>query len=306
MREYILVFGCSTIDISFYQKDKSTKISFGGKGSNQAVATAKAGKNVVFLTRLSKMKEDKKNTKLMIKNFKKNKINIKHIEFDKNHHNDYTRVDVSANGDNILSEHPDISNSFSKDFVRKNVDLIRNAEYVLMQLKVPNDVTKELFKVCKKYGVKTVLTPCRTIKEKKNPNFVESATYVTCNQKEVAEIFGNGENNLTNKQLNEILRKYPNKLIVTLGKNGVKWFDGKKICFEKSIKMSKVLDTTGAGDTFCGNFVASLSDGLSIRESIRKGICASTLKIQKIGTQDGMPLKKERDKLYNEIYSNEK
>ena len=254
------------------------------------------------------MKSDKKNTKLMLKNFKRNKVNTKFIEFDKNHHNDYTRIDIALNGDNTLYEHSDISKSYSEEMIKNNAELIKNADYVVMQLKVPNKVTRELFKICKKQNVKTVLTPCRPFKARNNPRFIEDATYITCNLKEATEIFGIEENGnfvFGTKELNNILRRYPNKLIVTLGKKGVKWFDGKKICFEKSIEVDRVIDTTGAGDTFCGNFVSCLQSGEALQIAIRKGICASAIKIQKAGTQDGMPTKKERDKLYRKIYTNE-
>ena len=50
----------------------------------------------------------------------------------------------------------------------------------------------------------------------------------------------------------EILRKYPNKLIITQGENGVKYFDGGEIITVPCIKV-EVQDTTGAGDTFCAS-----------------------------------------------------
>lgn len=306
MKKYILVIGCSTIDEAFYEKDNSSKISPGGKGNNQAIALAKAGSNVVFLTKLSGMKEDKFLTKLMLKNIKKNKISKKFIEFDKNHHNDYTRVEVSSNGDNKLIEYPDISKTFNKDFIFKHKELIKNASYVVIQLKVPVVVTKEIFRLCKMFNVKTVLTPCRPQKARKNWSFIEDATYITCNKKEFYEVFAETQQNKSDEDfLNKTLKKHPNKLIVTLGARGVKWFDGKRVCFEKAIKAEKVIDTTGAGDTFCGNMVTCLNEGESLRIAIRKGICASTLKIQVAGTQEGMPKKKERDALYNKVYSKE-
>jgi len=304
--KYILVIGCSTIDESFYERGIRSKISPGGKGNNQAIALAKAGSKVVFLTKLSGMKEDKLLTNLILKNIKKNKINKKFIEFDKNHHNDYTRIEVSSDGDNKLIESSDISKTFNKTFVSKHKELIKNASFVIIQLKVPDVVTKEIFRLCKMFNVKTVLTPCRPQKARKNWRFIEEATHITCNKKEFYEVFAESNQNKYDEDfLNKTLKKYPNKLIVTLGEKGVKWFDGKRVCFEKAIKAERVIDTTGAGDTFCGNMVSCLNEGESLRNAIRKGICASTLKIQVAGTQEGMPKKKERDALYSKVYSKE-
>ena len=63
-----------------------------------------------------------------------------------------------------------------------------------------------------------------------------------------------------------------------------------------------MIDTTGAGDTFCANFVASLMTNSSICEAVQKGICASTIKIQTHGTQNGIPKKKETNKLFNKEF----
>ena len=306
MRGYILVCGVATVDETFYEKNGIKKISFGGKGSNQAIAISKAGCKTIFLTRLSITKQDIGTTKELLKVYRKNKICTKFIELDNAHRNDYTKVNIAIDGDNRLDEFLDISQTFDANFAKKWEKIIKNAKYVVLQLKVPNEFTKEIYDICKKNNVKIVLTPCRPEKLKKDFDLIENADIVTCNLREATEIFGKKvgrEIKFETKDLNSVLKKYPNKLIVTLGKRGVKWFDGKKFCFEKSIKLKTVEDTTGAGDTFCGNLVACLFSGDELGVAIKKAICASTLKIQHTGTHDGIPNKKERDMLYRNFYS---
>ena len=60
-----------------------------------------------------------------------------------------------------------------------------------------------------------------------------------------------------------------------------------------AMKPKAIVDTTGAGDTLCGNFVAALVKGNSILDSVKKGICASTKKLEVMGAQPGMPYAKE-------------
>ena len=84
--------------------------------------------------------------------------------------------------------------------------------------------------------------------------------------------------------------------------SGELYFDGKKIVFEKALEGLKVVDTTGAGDTFCANFVSVLFEGGDLQTAVRKAICSSSIKIQKKGTQTGMPKKRQRDKLFFETY----
>lgn len=299
--KYCVVFGCCTFDIAQYEKDGTEVVSFGGKGGNQAVALGRAGVKTVMLTKLSKAKEDLHSTKMHLRNLKKNKVCTKHIGFDEELLNDYTKIKISQNGDNDLMEQVKISKHIDKKYVEKNKAILENAEFVLLQMKVPIEATKKVIEICKGAKVKTVLTPCRPKKLEGNREILDDVDYITCNQTEVAQIFGDG-GKITKKKLEEVLKKYPNKLIVTLGDEGVKYFDGKKIVFEKALEGLKVVDTTGAGDTFCANFVSVLFEGGDLQTAVRKAICSSSIKIQKKGTQTGMPKKKQRDKLFFETY----
>ena len=300
--KYCVVFGCCTLDIATYEKDGTKEISFGGKGGNQAVALSRAGVKTYMLTKLSKLKSEIKHTKAHIKNLKRNKVITKFIEFDFKTRNDYTNVIISKNGDNELLEKVDISQNVDVEYVRKNKKLLQNASYVLIQMKVPVEVTREIIQICNAAGVKIVLTPCRIKKMLDNLDLIEKVDYITCNQKEASLIFGK-DGKLSASELNSVLKRYPNKLIVTLGGKGVKFFDGKKIIYEKAIQNLNVIDTTGAGDTFCSNFVSSLFEGDTYLVAVRKAICSSSIKIQSKGTQNGMPYKKARDKFYLETFA---
>lgn len=305
MKKYTIVFGCCAEDYAYYQKTHTSDVSFGGKGGNQAIAHAKAGRKTIMLTKFSSMPSEKEVTQRQLKNLKKHKVCIKYIQYDDEHRNEQTRVLVDINGDNSLEEIKDMSNTYTIDYVYKNEKLIKNASFLILQLKIPNEVTREIFKVCKKYNIKTCLTPCRIHKARENMDFIEDSTFITLNKKEMINIFGKekeGEFTLSDKQIDNILKKYPNKIILTLGENGVKYHNGKELITIPAINVDNVVNTTGAGDTFCGNFVACLLDGDDIKTAIQKGICASTIKIQHQGTQNGMPLKKERDALYKKTF----
>ena len=305
MKNYTIVFGCCAEDYTYYQKTKTADVSFGGKGGNQAIAHAKAGRKTIMLTKFSSMPSEKESTERQLKNFKKHKVCVKYIAYDKEHRNEQTRVLVDMDGDNTMEEIKDMSNTYTIDYVHKNEKLIKNAKFLILQLKIPNEVTKEIFKICKKHNVKTCLTPCRFQKARENPDFIEDATFVTLNKKEITQIFGkekDREITLSDRQIANILKKYPNKIILTLGEKGVKYHNGQEIVTIPAINIENVVTTTGAGDTFCGNFVACLLDGDDITTAIQKGICASTIKIQSEGTQNGMPYKKERDALHSKVF----
>ncbi|MEG0474982.1 MAG: PfkB family carbohydrate kinase [Carnobacterium sp.] len=92
--------------------------------------------------------------------------------------------------------------------------------------------------------------------------------------------------------ISEGLKKYPNKLIVTMGSKGVYFNDGSKEVQIPSYLVQPV-DTTGAGDTFNGAFGVALTSGLDMESSIRFGNLAAALSIQTFGAQGGMPTLEE-------------
>lgn len=110
---------------------------------------------------------------------------------------------------------------------------------------------------------------------------MDEVTYFTPNESEFALIF----KDLT---LSEGLRRYPNKLLVTLGSKGVMYFNGTEEVLVPAYHVQPV-DTTGAGDTFNGAFAVAITRGLTLQDSVRFGNLAASLSIQKFGAQGGMP-----------------
>ena len=295
MKKYALVIGGCSLDITYEEiengkfKTKPSRSTPGGKGANQAVAIARAGQNVKMLSRLSG--KDTENTEIILNNLKDNGVDTSLIVIDENIGNDISEVYVSKNGDNDIVRHNDAINSFTTKMIETNEETIKNAEYVIIQMKAPKDFTLKLVDFCFKNNVKVVLTPCPAdklnIKNEEDKNLIDKVTFITCNESECLKIFG--------EVPEKVVIKYPNKLIVTLGGRGLIYFDGKQIINIPAIFVENVVDTTGAGDTLCGNFVASLMSGKSIKESLIRGTFASSLKVQKESAQLGMPTKKQLD-----------
>jgi ribokinase len=90
----------------------------------------------------------------------------------------------------------------------------------------------------------------------------------------------------------EALRKYPNKLFITEGSKGVRYFDGAEEILVPTYKVEAV-DTTGAGDTFNAAFAVALAEGKPLQESIRFANRAASLSVTKFGAQGGMPTRDE-------------
>lgn len=298
MEKYIVVFGGASLDCIYKETEKGyldepTEIAFGGKGANQAIAASRSGYNVKIITCVANDEFGRK----MLKNLSNNGVDVTCAELIDGIQNDIGRINVSLNGENEIIRKTGAINAFSTSLVDNYAEIIKNAQMVVAQYKIPKEVSEYLIDFCYKNNVKIVVTPCRpdrlSIKEEKNKEIIDKITYITCNEKEAKIVFDN-------ENIEEIVSKYPNKLIVTLGEKGAIFHNGKEIVKIPAFNIKNVVDTTGAGDTLNGNFVVSLLKGYSIKDSIKFGMASSSIKIQSQSAQKGMPTRHETEKFLKE------
>ena len=94
------------------------------------------------------------------------------------------------------------------------------------------------------------------IDEDDNFNLLKKITYLTANESESVDI-------ACVENIQDAINKLPN-LVATAGSKGVFFLDEKgQVCLLPAMKPKELKDTTGAGDTFCGNFVVSILKGFS-------------------------------------------
>ena len=142
---------------------------------------------------------------------------------------------------------------FSKQMVDKNLFAIKKAKLAITNAHLPKDVLKYFVEVCNKNNVEVIFTPCWKDKfdlnNKDDLDLLKKFKYITANEREVL--------NLTkSKTIEEAVEKLPN-LIATAGERGV-FYKTDKVNNLPAIKVEKVVDTTGAGDCFCGFLQAHL------------------------------------------------
>src|SRR5699024_9801176 len=111
---------------------------------------------------------------------------------------------------------------------------------------------------------------------KLDQTIIDKVSYITPNETEFSVIFPGAT-------FEEILRKYPNKLVVTLGDKGAIYFDGKNIRKVPAKKVSTIVDTTGAGDTFNAALAVSILEGKTMQECVEFANLASSIAIQSKG-----------------------
>lgn len=247
----------------------------GGKGANQAVAAAKLGAETYMIGCIG----DDSNGEFSVKNLQNMNVNTEGVVLVHNAPTGVANI-VVAEKDNSIIVIPGANFEISKDIIDKHIALIKSADILLLQLEIPLDVVEYTLKLCRKNNVKVLLNPAPGLIL--SSSLIENATYITPNEHELKIIFG--EQSDTDK----ILTRYPNKLIVTIGPKGAKYFDGNEIKVVPTYDVD-VVDTTGAGDTFCGGLAAALVRGDSIEDAIKFANKAASLTVTKLGAQSGMP-----------------
>lgn len=288
MKYDVCVFGGCSIDMMFYQMADGTyneepemKVP-GGKGANQAVAASRAGAKTTIITRIGKDEIGKS----ILENLKFNMIDTQNVEMIEDLKNDYSNVKIKLRDkDNEIERFSGAIDSFTPDMIDRYSDVLLNSKVVVCQLKVPIEVTKRLVDFCKANDKLLVMTPCRpkkiAISNPDNLDIIDKVGIITCNAEECKTIFETDD-------IEECVKKYPKKLIVTLGAKGVMYYDGEEVIKLPAVE-TDVVDTVGAGDTFNGNLAAFLSKGVEFRIAIRKAMYASTMKIKVKTAQAGMP-----------------
>lgn len=288
MKYDICVFGGCSLDLMYYQKpdgsydDKPNMSVPGGKGANQAVAASRAGAKTTIITRIGKDEIGK----AILENLRFNMIDTANVEMLDGISNDHSNIYINIKDkDNKIERISGAINSFTPDMIENYAKVLLTSKIIISQLKVPKEVTEKLINFCYKHNKTLILTPCRpeklSITEQNNKQLIDKISIITANRKECETMFHT-------KDIESCVQKYPNKLIVTLGKEGLIYSNGKRIIKMPAINCD-VLDTTGAGDTLAGNLAAFLIKGLDLQHALRKAMYASTMKLSKKSAQSGMP-----------------
>ncbi|MER2227432.1 MAG: ribokinase [Carnobacterium sp.] len=248
--------------------------TFGGKGANQAVASARLGGDVYMAGTVGNDLFGKE----LIQNLIGNNIHVDYVEPVTQVPSGSAHITI-VDGDNCIVYVPGANNAIDTNRIEKLIALIQSSDIVVVQNELPQEVVEKIIEVCFAQNVKVIYNPApaRFVSQ----SILEKATYLTPNESEFKLLF-------PMMTLSEGLAHYPNQLIVTMGSKGVYYHDGTS---EKHVSSYSVdpIDTTGAGDTFNGAFAVALTAGLDMDSSIRFGNLAASLSIQKFGAQGGMP-----------------
>ena len=295
----ISVLGIFVADISF-SGDKipsigetilgdSYNIGPGGKGCNQAIAIARLGGKVNFISKIGKDDYGQ----LALNTLNQNKIDTSTIIQSPVHQTGVAGIMVDKkNGKNAINVITGAPSTLSIDELNKNINKIKNSKIFLTQLEIPKDVTLYSLKTAKENNVLTILNPAPASEISKE--FFNYIDYFTPNETEAE--FYTGIKITNEKEAKEasikLLTLGLKKVIITLGEKGLFYSDGNEDIYLKATPV-KAIDTTGAGDAFNGGLAYALSQNKSIKDSLNLANQVAGLSTLKLGAGNAMPYLKD-------------
>lgn len=245
----------------------------GGKGANQAVSIARLGKGTQFVGACGTDEYGR----IALSSLKSENVKIDHVFLFPHAATGIASITIS-DSDNRIIVVPGANHLLTPNEIKLVEHEILKSEMVVIQLEIPPDTVQAVLELCKAQNIPVILNPAP--RDHFKNEFIDLATYITPNESECISIFGDN--------IEQTLERYPNKLIITLGDKGARFYDGNQHIFVKGYPANTV-DTTGAGDTFNGSLAVALSEGKTIEEAVRFANASASLSVEKKGAQSGMP-----------------
>ncbi|MDW2981223.1 ribokinase [Rhodanobacter sp. KK11] len=253
----------------------------GGKGANQAVASARLGADVALVGALGRDAfGDQLHAGLAAEH-----IDLTHV----------ARLDDSASGtasitiaggENQIIVVPAANARVTPAQVEAARPLIERADAVLVQMEIPLETVEATLRLGHRLGVPVILNPAPA--QKLPTDWLKLARYVTPNQHELAILLGADPS----EDFRSLMQRSPCPVVLTRGGEGA-WYREQGECIHQPGFAVEVVDSTGAGDTFNAALAVFLGEGLPT--AVRKACAAAALSVTKLGAQGGMPTRHELD-----------
>ncbi|TKI25684.1 ribokinase [Bacillus pumilus] len=260
---------------------ESFKTVPGGKGANQAVASVRLGADVYMIGRVG----DDAYGQDILSNLQDQGVRTSYMKPVTEMESGTAHI-ILAEGDNSIVVVKGANNEVTPHYVTDALSSIEDIGMVLIQQEIPEETVEAVCTICSEKGIPVILNPAPA--RQVSQQILDQAAYITPNEHEAALMF----DGLT---IAEALRQYPNKLLITEGKNGVRYFDGIKEVLVPGSPV-KAVDTTGAGDTFNGALAVALAEGKSLYDALAFANLAASISVTKFGAQGGMPTREELER----------
>ena len=266
----------------------------GGKGNNQAIAAARFGCQVHMVGKLGQDSFADQ----FLDNHKLEGINSDFIIQDPNVGTGVANPFIDTNADNSIIIIPRANMTLTPNAVSLAEKPIAEADVLLLQLEIPINASKRAAEIAQANGTIVILNPAPA--QEIPDDFIQLADILTPNEVETEMLTGISvtDEKSVEKAAQSLIEKGVKIVILTLGGRGAFVAAEGKSQMIPAFNVSPV-DTTAAGDSFCGVLAASLAEGLDLSTAVKYANAAGGLAVTKMGAEPSLPSLKEVLKLAN-------
>ena len=260
----------------------------GGKGANQAVAAARAGAEVTFISCVG----DDQYGYQSIENYKKEGIDTSYIKIEKGAHSGIALITVSQDGENSIAVAPGANNDLAPEDIEKYKEAFTDAKLILVQLEIPMSTVEAVIDLANSMKIPLMLNPAPGASIPSS--YIEKITWITPNESEASIL--TSKNNLSGNNIEdmacELYKMGAGTVLITLGKNGV-YLKNDEYQEKIDSYQVKAIDTTAAGDVFNGTLAFALASEMPLIEAVDFAQRAAAISVTRMGAQPSAPFSKE-------------
>ena len=261
--------------------------SFGGKGANQAVAAARAGGDVTFLSMLGA----DANGLLIEQHLATQRLSRPVLLRDAEAPTGVAMILVDHNGENQIVVVPGSNGRLTPAAVQQHRELMVGVRVLLVQMEIPLETVREALSLAKAHGLTTILNPAPAAPLPSD--LLQLVDVLTPNETEAHALSGSSD---PAEAARILTGRGVGTVVVTCGAAGALMINGHEATRIPGYVVESI-DSTGAGDAFNGVLACAMAEGASITSAIERANAAGALATTGRGAQESLPTKDDIERL---------
>jgi ribokinase len=260
----------------------------GGKGANQAVAAARLGGKVTFITKRGNDLFGNQAVELLMREG----IDTQYVVKDPELPSGVALITVDSTGENIIVVAPGSNGNLLREDIPASVFRSGSFDILLLQLEIPMNTVEYSAVTAIKNNTKVILNPAPACQLPEN--LLKNTWLITPNETEAEIISGVKITDISSAESAAILirKRGVKNVIITLGETGAYVMSDEYTGLIPGIKVTPV-DTTAAGDVFNGALAVAISEGKGLKEAVIFANKAASISVTRMGAQASVPYRNE-------------
>ena len=268
----------------------------GGKGFNQATAAARLGAEVTLIGSVgTDLFGD-----MLLKAMENEHINSRFVTRHRDVGTGVATIIIEPDGDNSIIVVPRANMAITRADIDAADDEIADADILLLQLETPVAASEHAAGIAKAHGTTVILNPAPA--QPLPDSLLGSIDILTPNQSETELLSGvKIDNHEDARRAAEVLRArmvdaVSTAVVLTLGEQGALMLAATESGHVSALTVEAV-DTTGAGDAFCGALATALANGETLRSAVAFANTAGAAAVTVVGATPSMPTRAKIERL---------